>query len=424
MRKPNTLQLRLLVAAHRNGGRLPSHSFAYYGVYAPYGGTEKIQAALAAAAKTRSDADAAQILLDRLDRGQMLMAGGFLGVERSDHDGSGTLAEQYVAAIRAGRIEFGLKADKKTIHYVQPATLHACIRAGWLDEKWRITEAGYAAGRAAEPREFRPLYDIEWRETCYRRAVQTNSAAPHMGDAADQLIAEAHDEALEEDADRTAQNATADPAGLVRVWVENHAAHDPDAVRAVNALDQWVEQRHAAGKFLVEGQTGKGKTRVLTAAEILRRTNQARVAVLDRSSRVAAGMGGYDYNRLTEETRQAQQRGIAPSLFRRLLPAVTGDLVDELLPRITVIRDELARMLIEAGRQDAAHKVDGDPRETGYRVALVEVRQTAGMPEQVRKTAFRLEIALSACRAGKRDTAQRCLARAADSLARRGTGGR
>lgn len=307
MRKPNIPQLQLLITAHRNGGRLPSQSFAYYGVYAPYGGTEKIQAALAEAADTRDDIAAEKILRDRLDRGQMLMAGGFLGVDRRDTDAPGTLAERYVTAIRAGRIPFTVKSDGVTPQYVRPSTLRACIRAGWLTEKWQITKAGYTAGRAVSHHDFGAL--------------------------------------------------------------------DADNEKAAEAP-----------------------------------------APADHASRVAAGMGGYNAGRLTAEARAAAKRGVAPAQFLRLLPKVAGELVDELLPRIAVIRTELERLLIEGGQHNVALTIAGDPRETGYRVALVEVRQKTTLPESVRKVAFLLEMALSACRAGNRDTADRCLTRAAGHL--------
>jgi len=422
MRKPNIPQLRILMAAHRNGGRLPSQSFAYYGVYAPYGGTEKIQAALAEAAGTRNDTAAEQILLDRLDRLQMLMAGGFLDVERRDTDARGTLAERYVAAIRAGRIESGVKADNLTVQYVRPSSLYACIRAGWLDEKWRITEAGYAAGRAVEPSEFRPLYALNWREDCYRRAVQINASSPHMGAAADELIAEAYDEAVAEDEERVGGAAGAlmdvlEVAGAQWSHLNRRLlAGAPTGAGNGGTHEPNFPDDHEPGQF-VTGQAGRGKTQYFTPEQIMEMARTTHAAILDRASRVAAGMGGYNASTLTAEMRQAEKRGIAPSLFRRLLPAVTGDLVDELFPRIVVIRDEMVRLLIEAGRQDTARTVAGDPRETGYRVALVDIRQ-AELTELIRKTAFLLEICLSACRAGSRDTAERTLARAAEHLAK------
>jgi hypothetical protein len=188
MRKPSAQMMTLLKAAHRNGGRLPSQSFAYYGVYAPYGGTEDIQAALAGAAKIRDDVAAERYLCDNLNTNQMLMAGGFLDVERRDTHARGTLAERYVKAIRASRIAHG-------DGYVTTRTLKSCIAAGWLDEKWRLTEHGYTAGREVDHHAFAPLAELTWRQECYDRAVQLDAAAPHLGRAADALIADAHVEA-------------------------------------------------------------------------------------------------------------------------------------------------------------------------------------------------------------------------------------
>src|SRR4051812_14064166 len=104
MRTPTTDQLTLMRAAHRNGGRLPSQSFAYYGLFAPYGATEKIPEILAVAAQARRDADATRILLTQLNRMQLAMAGGFLGVDRTDDPAPGTLADRYVVAIRVGYV--------------------------------------------------------------------------------------------------------------------------------------------------------------------------------------------------------------------------------------------------------------------------------------------------------------------------------
>jgi len=58
------------------------------------------------------------------------------------------------------------------------------------------TEAGHA--------EYTPerIRRAEWREACYRKAVEIDAAAPHLGHAADALVAEAHAEALHVDADR------------------------------------------------------------------------------------------------------------------------------------------------------------------------------------------------------------------------------
>lgn len=141
MRTPTTDQLTLMRAAHLNGGQLPAHSFARYGMFPPYGGTEKITEILAVAAQTRRDDDAASILLTQFSRDQLLMAGGFLGVDRADEPAPGVLADRYVAAIRDGYIR---TPDGGR---VRPATLAACIGFGWLDTKWWLTNVGWATCR-------------------------------------------------------------------------------------------------------------------------------------------------------------------------------------------------------------------------------------------------------------------------------------
>jgi hypothetical protein len=145
MTGPTTDQLTLLKAAHRNGGRLPAQSFARYGVFAPYGGTEEITETLSLVAQTRKHMDAVSILLARLDRGQLAMAGGFLGVECRHGTAPGELAGKYVAGIRNGCIRTAGGTP------VRPATLAACIRHGWLDTKWRLTVPGWTAAREADP---------------------------------------------------------------------------------------------------------------------------------------------------------------------------------------------------------------------------------------------------------------------------------
>lgn len=119
---------------------------------------------------------------------------------------------------------------------------------------------------------------------------------------------------------------------------------------------------------------------------------------------------------LTPAEKAAAARGITPATFRRLHPAVTGDLVDELLPRIQVVRDDLVRRLTDAGHEDVATTIAGDVREAGYRVALTEVRRGA-YGETVRRAAFHLELALVAVVNGHRSTAERSLAKAAAVLA-------
>ena len=77
--------------------------------------------------------------------------------------------------------------------YAQAAevTANASITPG--SDTCGMTEAGHV--------EFTPkrIQGAEWREACYRKAVEIDAATPHMGHAADQLIGEAHAEALQLD---------------------------------------------------------------------------------------------------------------------------------------------------------------------------------------------------------------------------------
>lgn len=376
MPKPTTAQLKLMTVAHRNGGCVPAGSFAYYGVFVPYRGTDDITTVLTAAAKSRQPGVAEQLLTGSLTHLQLLMVGGFLGVDRDQDDGCGALAERYAAAIRNGRIELGTRADGITPTYITPATLTACIGHGWLDTKWRLTAAGRAAGQAADVHAFRPVYDLTWRDDCYIRAVQINAAAPHMGGAADQLIAEAWDEALEEHADRFPDDLTVGPAVFVLMEEAtpktlsdvDHAGSRATVDRVATGVRvDWV------GPYAVPAMTGAGKSNLLPY--------------------ILAG--------LTWSTpyEAAAAASLDDSLIRRLTPGVHCDALDANVEYVTRVVDRLVDLL---PADDNTSMLRTDPRGEGYRLRLTLARRSA-TDETARKALKLLELAFNAFAAGRPD---------------------
>jgi hypothetical protein len=429
MRNPTTPQLILLKAAHhRADATVPSKAFAYAGVFRPYGGTERIQAALRQAAKCRSASAAEKVLLDKLDFGDLLMAGGFLGVKRdSFRDGKGDLAERYVAAIRAG---------EDRIEGTNLASLRACIRAGWLTERWEITDDGIAAGARVDPAAFRPRYAVLWHERCYDRATEIDAATPDLTRAAGELVAEAYAEALEAhrllhpgaenfrtDDERppvaepqpTGDRAGAGKTSLVREILEQLDA-SPDMVLV--ALDGKTEGYDEASTYalltaaraemmrrrphawlMIVPDEGRALTQGVTLfymdddkiSDVVPRL-RAKGAIMDPA--VAGAMAGYKTAELSPSELNAIGDGISPAEHRRLYPAVTGDLIDGLLPRIEAIRDQVVQRLTELGCPAEASALRGDPREPGYRVTVTRIRR-GHLSEAIRMSLFHLEVTLN-----------------------------
>lgn len=369
MIKPSTPQVRVLLAAIRNGGSVPAGAFAYAGYFRPVRGCEHIVGVLHRAAKATTQGTCEKTLLDGLDTGQLLMAGGFLGVERDGfRDGRGTIAERYATAIRtkAGRIEG-----------TSVAGIRACIHNDWLTERWEITEAGREAARLHDPEGYAQALPADEVDAELERVV---AGVPVVTRA---LVAAAASVI----ADRVAAGTTPDaPVELLLVVDEAHAPAGPYGV---------ADYRQPLTDF----------------------ERRAGVLAPDPAA-VAGAMAGYDPGELTPAEQAAANRGISPVAFRRLYPAVTGDLMDELLPRIEVLRAELGMRLVDAGREDLARTITGDPREAGYRVALTDARRLVDAGEPVRKAAFHLELALTAIENGHGGIAGGCLVKASAALAK------
>lgn len=119
-----------------------------------------------------------------------------------------------------------------------------------------------------------------------------------------------------------------------------------------------------------------------------------------------------DHRDVSQGEREAVERGIDPTTYRRLYPAVIGDLADQLLDRIQWIATFLAAHLVCHTDDDrVCRQLTGDPRAAGFRVALFEARRLAAT-EQMRKLAMFTEWAMTSIAVGDEAFALAKLARA------------
>ena len=401
MSKPTTAQNRVLLAAVANGGRVPGNAFAYAGYFAPYRGMEPVIGALHLAAKKTTKTGIETALLAQLDHLQLLAAGGFVGIERSAESGNGQLASDLADAIIAatGRIEG-----------TSVAGIRACIRAGWLTERWEITTEGRDACRHVDPTGYAqalPADEVDGELNRIVRGVPviTRALATAAAETADARGAEGDlvvvaDEGNVQPGETDEVRAMLDE--IIRSGRDNRILIDPDELGAIPV-----------------GFPGKNMTQFLGDTAAALRAGYT-VHVFDPKSEdaaaaVAAAMAGYDRDELTPAEQAAADRGISPVAYRRLYPAV--DLGD-MAPRVLVVRDDLVRRLTEDGREDLARTVAGDPAEAGYRVALTSIRRATGLSEAARKGAFHLELGLTALDGGHDGVAGGCLVKASAALAK------
>lgn len=368
---PTRRQLTLLAVAHRNGGRLPSNSFARSGAYPVLRGAETIHAALTAAAQTPTRAAAALLLVTSLDDGQLRMAGGFLhlDIDRSRF-APADLADLYVTAIRAGYVTH---ADER----ITLLTLRACIAHGWLDEVWNLTPAGLAAGRAAGWPDFAPLYDLTWQDHVNERAAEISPGRPDLAAAVNELLAEDEVAAYAEAAER-------EPAPVGTVWMQ--AGDGP-----VTLGRSWWPGEQDLGKLRsfgdwsdspVGGTSGCGKSNIVPE-------------ILD----------------VQQATVSAVHRGVPAAVAGRLAPAVRGDLADQLADRVVSVAYEIAGLV----GGELGQRLTGDFRAVGYRITVFEARKDAEA-EAVRRAALQLESALTAMVHGYAERASNALNRACEIL--------
>lgn len=415
MRKPTLSQIYLLARAHHNGGRLPANSFARYGVYPLFRGAEHIHTVLAAAARIRNDVKAVQHLCAELSQHEILMAGGFLGVDRTDTDAPGTLADRYVTAIRAGRIARVIGAKG----YITPATLHACQAAGWFDDRWMITPAGRAAAQLPDPAA--PAITIEvgqdsngipfgapivpsalpavpWRSPGSRGAGKSNLMHLILDG-----LAKGMDLQIIDGKNGTTETHTAD--SLLR---RADAAAADVAIPGVTVVREEVAPAFmwAAGQDPVAFHPDQVPPPEMIAA--VAATLAERRLALDPGSQAVVDAAVRD-GRLAQLERDAVARGVPAAVAARLAPPVTGETADALHHDVTVVATTLADAF--ADRSHLADALRVDSRAPGFRITVHEAR-TAADQEWARLAAFYLEAALVEIAFGRRSRAERSLSKA------------
>lgn len=439
--RPTPAQTHVLLAAVHNGHRLPGNCLAYGGVFVTYGGAEAIQAALAAAAKTRSHRRAVEILRERLDFNQLLMAGGFLHVERdSFRDSSYMLADRYATAIfdRTNRIP-GVT--------VQPVA--ACVRHGWLDDKWRLTEAGRTAIATAEPHEYlvSTYYALRDEHVDAGGIAVAAERVARDGDyegAIRWLIDARGSDFIDEGAELPLADAEA-----ARRGVTARAADRVDYEHPLMVVNMVVDE----AAEIIGGTVRAGKNNVTAVMDTIMRAGRDHRVLLDRDTRcrfqyptlkaleeavagmppalltetmlspreentdldqdntplsveVAAAMTATDLTGIDGQRRTALVRhGILPQTFARLFPPVASFLVDELRPAFAHAAGELvAAIRPYAGPSDMDPALF-DPCGDGYRISVHIARRDPRHPEPIRKALLHLELALTSAAHGHRGIA-------------------
>lgn len=117
---------------------------------------------------------------------------------------------------------------------------------------------------------------------------------------------------------------------------------------------------------------------------------------------VAAAMAGYRITDLSIDETKALKRGIDPSTYRRLYPAVTGELADQLAGRIIYLASFLTA---RTANDDVYTRLLPDPRTPGWRLALHEAR-IAAPSEPLRRLGALIEWAMNAIVLGREQTAR------------------
>ncbi len=370
MRNPTTPQRAILAAARANNGRLPSGAFAHAGVFCPSLGTEAITDVLTRAARARNIAQAEQTLLTSgLTHLQMLIAGGILGVERDRHDGIGDLAEKYADNI---------KNNPDRLKGVTVSSLHACIRNGWLTDRWELTDDGSAAIGAQD--DLAPIV-LVWAEE--------PAPADERADFAAELV-------------HAASANAANPVVVVTDEVHN----------AFTAP--------AAGR----GEGGKPDTahRLLTYA--MATNHRHAPTILDPKASLPAQLPALDDVRAAFSNVASERitgtigsgKTLTPETHARLNPAVNGKLADRMISDLTQLRDAITARLAAAG-QIHVEPITADPRAPGYRVLLLRAR-IAGGDEAARMALMYFENALNQIERGAGKVAAVIIRRALHRLSR------
>lgn len=172
------------------------------------------------------------------------------------------------------------------------------------------------------------------------------------------------------------------------------------------------------GRLLTRGERGSGKSNL--ALMILAELAHGRPVTIgdpktgtDRE--VWLAMTGH--RDVSQSEQAAIERGIDPETYRRLYPAVTGDLADQLYARVIYLASHLAAHLVcNTDDDDVSDRLCTDPRTPGFRLALFEARRLA-TTEQMRKVAMFAEWAMNSIEAGDEEIARGKLDRADRILA-------
>lgn len=295
-KQPTAPQMRALLAAAANGGRLPLNCLAYTGVFAPYAGTHSpgldlIRAVLAKAAKARSALRAEAILCDELDFDQLITAGGFLNIKRdSFRDGKGDLGERYAKALYSGH---------GRIEGVTSLNVRACIRAGWLDERWNLTTEGRDAAFAADPDAYADALPADQLDAELIRADKALIAAGRA-ELCTVAINPDYPHTYEHDADVAAADSTHPGYNTCGRSVMQHVDYTPERIRSANwresCYQRAAENAVHAGipmNLSIAGQQLRDEAHTDALAEhpdqpVMLVVDDAHTAVPDRSGKARA----------------------------------------------------------------------------------------------------------------------------------------
>lgn len=226
-----------------------------------------------------------------------------------------------------------------------------------------------------------------------------------------------------------------DPADMpaIYVTVEDGAADTAEVAETSARLSRMFRRglEHlpapvAAGKVLtfvpeeIGGVVGSGKSPAFL--DILTALSHGKTAVVmdpKRADGAWKAMAGYRDGDVTPDEDEAARRGVSPSVYRRLNPAVTGELADQLVVGVAYLAARIAAHLIDSIGPAAlpmAGQLTRDPRSAGFRIGLFQAR-LAATAEPVRKAALLVEWALTAISQGREQSAIRKLDRADELMA-------
>jgi hypothetical protein len=231
----------------------------------------------------------------------------------------------------------------------------------------------------------------------------------------------------------TNPNRDKDPE--ITVWTEGYVADPQEAAAMATRPAQLARSRFSgpvaaspdeARAALIRGQFGTGKSSA-TLAVLTELAHGKHVTVIDPQAgdnndawrqrwptqqadptAVAAAMAGYRTDQLSLRETKALERGIEPATYRRLNPAVTGKLADQVAVRVAYLAAHIAP---EMDDEQIYTSLLRDPRSAGFRLALYEARLNADS-EPIRRLAMLTEWVLNSIELGREQSAMEKLVRA------------